>query len=474
VSVPVDDRHGRARVVRRVVTDFVMAMLAVALAYQFRFHVYPTYIPGGEPPDPEHYLAAAPVVALTVVVVFWLMGAYRLRRGVHSVDELLALIKPMAVAFLVVLAENGLYRGGTFTFSRTTILYWAIVAVALIMVTRYAVRRYEAAQRARGVGVERALLVGWGEAADLLVQRLRMFPEYGYQLVGILADPLERGIQAAGAPVLGEVGELAQVLRSTPVDTAFFALSEVNPNHMLHLIDCCRQAGVEVRILPGMLELVTTRVTGDEINGIPLLQLRHGLEIRGPKTAVKRAFDVVVVGLGLVVIAPLLTVISALIKLTSPGPVLIHQERVGMRGRTFQTHKFRSMRVDAEAETGPVWATAGDERRTTVGKVLRKLSLDELPQLWNIVRGDMSLVGPRPERPNFVTEFSKELPRYCDRHLVRPGLAGWAQAKDVRGQTSVEERLVYDLYYIENWSLAFDIKIILLTLARVWTHKNAY
>jgi lipopolysaccharide/colanic/teichoic acid biosynthesis glycosyltransferase len=145
-----------------------------------------------------------------------------------------------------------------------------------------------------------------------------------------------------------------------------------------------------------------------------------------------------------------------------------------MHGQTFKAHKFRSMRLDAEAQTGPVWAKADDERRTAVGRVLRKLSWDELPQLWNIVRGDMSLVGPRPERPTFVNDFSLRLPRYCDRHLVRPGLAGWAQAKDLRGRTSVEERLIYDLYYIENWSFAFDIKIILITLARVWTHKNAY
>jgi exopolysaccharide biosynthesis polyprenyl glycosylphosphotransferase len=219
---------------------------------------------------------------------------------------------------------------------------------------------------------------------------------------------------------------------------------------------------------------MTTQVTADQIDGIPLLQLRHGLDIQGPKTVVKRLFDEVVAGLALVVLAPLLAVIALLVKLTSPGPVLIHQDRVGMRGRIFKTHKFRSMRASAEAETGPIWAAPGDDRRTLAGRPLRRLSLDELPQLWNIVKGEMSLVGPRPERPKFVAEFRARLPRYDDRHLVRPGLAGWAQANDLRGQTPVEERLIYDLYYIENWSLAFDIKILLITLARVWTHKNAY
>ena len=197
---------------RRVVTDFVMAMLAWAVAYQFRFHVYPKYIPGGEPPDPTHYLAAAPVLALTVVIVFWLMGVYRPRRGIHSVDELLALVRPSAVAFLVVLAENGLYREGTFTFSRTTILYWAVTAIALMMVARYVVRVYEASQRSRGVGVERALLVGGGAAGDLLAQRLRMFPEYGYQLIGVLADPLDAGDEVGGAPVLSGIDQLPVVL----------------------------------------------------------------------------------------------------------------------------------------------------------------------------------------------------------------------------------------------------------------------
>jgi exopolysaccharide biosynthesis polyprenyl glycosylphosphotransferase len=474
VSREAGQPQDRARVARRVVVDVLMALVAVVIAYEFRFHVYPRYIPGGEPPDPAHYVVAGVVVALTVALVFWLMGVYRLRRGIHSIDELFALFRPMVVVLLVVLAMNGLYRVGAFTFSRTTIVYWACAALVLIVVARYAVRRYEAALRGRGVGVERALLVGWGAAADLLVQRVRMFPEYGYQLVGVLADDPEPASDFLGPPLLGGVGDIVRVLHDTPVDVVFLALPDSSPDHLLQLIDLCRHRGVQVRVLPSMLELMTTRVTTDQIDGIPLLQLRQGLAIDGPKTAVKRTFDVVVAGAALIVISPLLALIAALVKLTSRGPVLLHQERVGMHGRIFRTHKFRSMRVDAEARTGPIWATTGDPRRTIVGRVLRRLSLDELPQFWNIVRGDMSLVGPRPERPNFVGEFSKRMPRYCERHLVRPGLAGWAQAKDLRGQTPVEERLVYDLYYIDNWSLSFDIKIMLLTLARVWTHKNAY
>lgn len=456
-------------------TDFAMAMLALLLAYNLRYHLYPQYIPNGEPPDPAHYAAAAPVVAVVVVVVFGLMGVYRSRRGVQFIDELFSLIGAMAVVGLVVLAMVGLYReDGRFTYSRLPAVYWTVLATVLIALARWLIRRYQAAQRARGVGADRALVVGWGAAADLLVQRLRMFPDYGYRMVGVLTDSVEPGIEMAGVKVLGRVDEISRVVRNRSVDIVFFALSDVAPDRVLRLVDRCRDCGVEFRILPGMLELMTTRVAADQIDGIPLLQLRGGLDIQGWKTDVKRFFDLTVAGVGLVLLSPLLLLIALLVKLSSPGPVLIHQERVGMRGRVFKAHKFRSMHVGAESETGPVWAAPDDERRTLVGRLLRRLSLDELPQLWNIVEGEMSLVGPRPERPKFVREFRARLAGYDDRHLVRPGLAGWAQANDLRGQTPVEERLIYDLYYIENWSLAFDIKIILITLARVWTHKNAY
>jgi exopolysaccharide biosynthesis polyprenyl glycosylphosphotransferase len=239
-------------------------------------------------------------------------------------------------------------------------------------------------------------------------------------------------------------------------------------------MESCDGAGVQFRIVPSMLEIMTTGVMADQLDGIPLLQFRRGLDIDGPKRAIKRASDVLMAGTGLLVLSPLLGVLALLVKLSSPGPVFISQERVGQRGGAFRMHKFRSMRVDAEVKSGPVWAARDDPRRTPVGRLLRRLSLDELPQLWNILVGEMSMVGPRAERPKFVREFASRLPRYQDRHRVRPGLAGWAQANDLRGQTPVEERLIYDLYYIENWSLQFDLKILLITLFRVWSHKNAY
>jgi exopolysaccharide biosynthesis polyprenyl glycosylphosphotransferase len=454
--------------------DLLMALSAAYLAYQLRFRIGAGYIPipGGEAPEPLHYAGAAPVAAAVVAGVFGLLGIYRQPRGTLFIDELFAVVGGMSVAFLVGLALTGLYRD--FTYSRITFALWAVTATFLIALARYGLRRHLAIRRARGVGVERAIVVGWGHGAEMLVQRIRMFPDYGYRLQGVLADGPPAEARINGAKMLGGIDDLEEVVREEAASMIFVALSDSDAGRALGVIERCRRCGVDFRVLPGILQLAAAQASADQIDGIPLVQYRPGLDIQGPKTAVKRAFDLVSAGLGLLLISPLMVLIAALVKATSAGPVLIHQERVGMGGKTFLTHKFRSMRVDAEAESGPVWATADDPRCTGAGRWLRRFSFDELPQLWNILRGEMSLVGPRGERPAFVKEFSERLPRYQDRHLVRPGLTGWAQANDLRGHTPVEDRLTYDLYYIENWSLAFDLKIILLTLARVWIHKNAY
>ena len=459
------------------ISDALMAALALGVAYWVRFGLkLPSYIPGGEgTAEPKHYLVAAIVSAITVVLTFLFMGQYRHRRGVQFIDEWLSMLGGLVVAAVVVLAMLGLYREGQFGFlySRTTYLYWVIIAAAMLSVSRYAVRRHVSAQRVRQ-GADRALVVGWGAGADLLVQRMRMFPEYGYRLVGILADEFPTGTEIGGVKVVGRPAELERVVRNRKISVVFLALVDATQDELLGLMDSCRDCEVDFRIVPRMLEILTTQMASDDLAGVPLLQVRHGLDIDESKVVFKRLFDIVVGGTGLLLISPLLGVLALAVRISSPGPILLHQERVGMGGRSFQMHKFRSMRVDAEIDSGPIWAVEDDPRRTRVGRILRRLSLDELPQLWNILVGEMSLVGPRAERPGFVAEFSKSMPRYADRHSARPGLAGWAQANDLRGQTPVEERLIYDLYYIENWSLAFDLKIILITLARVWTHKNAY
>lgn len=472
--------RGRRTALVQAVLDAAATLVALYVSYQVRFRVLPDFpgrFPGTEPPSAHKYVLAAPVLVVIVLVTFFLLGIYRQRRGKDFIDELLALVRAMFVVAVVELAGVGLYResglnGTVFQFSRVVAVYWIAFAGLLIALARYLLRRFIAGRRARGLGADRALVVGWSSSANVLVQRIRMFPSYGYRLIGVLTDRVDLGDWAAGVPVVGRVADLARILETRGVAVVFVALDD--PARTLEVTEDCRQAGVEVRILPGIMQLMTGPVGADQIDGIPLIEVRQGLELEGTKTVLKRAFDLVLTGVGGIVISPFLLAIAILVRASSPGPALIHQLRVGKNGRPFLAHKFRSMREDAEVETGPVWASPDDPRRTAIGKWLRRLSLDELPQLWNILRGEMSLVGPRAERPEFVEDFSQRLGRYQDRHLVRPGLTGWAQANDLRGQTPIEDRLIYDLYYIENWSLAFDVKIILLTLGRVWTHKNAY
>ena len=451
-----------------------MAAVAFGLAYWVRFHVYPKYIPGGEQPAPSHYLAATPVIAITVVVVFVFMDVYGLQRGTQFIDEVFSVIKAMAVAAIVVFAMVGVYRDGQFTYSRLTLAYWILAATILILLARYGLRRIRARSWRRGEGIDRVVVVGSGAAADLILQRIRMFPDYGYQVVGVVADNLKVGDAFGGAHVLGTAGDLHQIVGERSVNLVFVAAPDMSQDDILQLVDSCRDSRTDFRIVPSMLEIMISRVSGDQLDGIPLLQFRHGLDVDAAKATSKRALDLVVSGLGMIIISPVLIVIALLVKLSSPGPVILHQERTGLDEHPMVMHKFRTMRADAESETGPVWAGTNDSRRTWIGQFLRRFSLDELPQLWNVFVGEMSLVGPRPERPVFVEDFKSRIDRYADRHLVRPGLTGWAQVNDLRGQTSVEERLIYDLYYIENWSLAFDLKIILITLFRVFTHKNAY
>jgi exopolysaccharide biosynthesis polyprenyl glycosylphosphotransferase len=472
-GTPTRSRAGRLLWLR-VASDLSMALAAVPLAYWVRFHVYPHYIPGGEPPDPQRYIAATPVAPLTVLAVFAFMDVYRRRRGVEFIDELFSVVRAMLVVGVVGLAEIGTYRDGSFTYSRLTFVYWLVAATVLILFARYGLRLYQERLRVRGNAVDRALVVGASAAADLVIQRIRMFPDYGYQLVGVVADDLQPGTSVAGVDVVGRTDDLHQAVVERSVDQVFIASPDLSHDRILRLVESCRDQPVEFRMVPSTLEIMTSRVTSDQLDGIPLLQFRRSLDISGSQATVKRAFDLVVGGLGLLLSLPLMALIAALIRLTSAGPVLLRQSRVGLGERRFLMLKFRSMRQDAEARTGPVWASADDGRRTWLGRILRRFSLDELPQLWNIVRGDMSLVGPRPERPVFVDQFKSTFDGYGDRHRARPGLTGWAQVNDLRGRTPVEERLIYDLYYVENWSLAFDVKIILITLVRVFTHKNAY
>jgi Undecaprenyl-phosphate glucose phosphotransferase len=315
--------------------------------------------------------------------------------------------------------------------------------------------------------------VGAGELGERVVETIEHHRELGFQVTGVLSrDALLPGTTVRGAPVIGTTDDLERILQQKPVDQVILALPSEDMPLMKSLMERLALHTVDVKIVPDLFQYVTLYGGLEEFGGLPIISLQGG-PLEGWNLVAKRVFDVLFSALALLLLSPLMLALALAVKLTSRGPVLYRQERMGMDGALFGILKFRTMGVGSE-EAGPQMATAGDDRRTAVGGLLRRTSLDELPQLFNVLRGDMSLVGPRPERPVFIEEFKRQIPKYHLRHKVKSGITGWAQINGLRGQTSIQKRIEYDLYYIENWSLLLDLKILLRTALGGFLSRNAY
>ena len=315
----------------------------------------------------------------------------------------------------------------------------------------------------KGIGITPVLIVGTGPVAGILARRIKEHPQYGFRLEGFLTENAgEVGQSIEGHPVLGLVNELHNWAKSKGISEVMLARPDLKTNHLVDFLLDCEKELITVHVVPDLLEIMSTEISVNEVGGVPLFGLKES-PMHGMNLLIKRAFDIAFSVIILILISPILLIIAIVIKLDSKGPVIYAQERVGADGRQFIIYKFRSMRVDAEKD-GPVWAKSNDPRCTKIGALLRRHNLDELPQFFNVVRGDMSLVGPRPERPYYVEKFKNGIPRYMARHRVKSGITGWAQVNGLRGDSSIEERVKYDLFYIENWNLLFDIKILIMTL----------
>jgi Undecaprenyl-phosphate glucose phosphotransferase len=325
-----------------------------------------------------------------------------------------------------------------------------------------------------GIGLKRILVAGSGELARLVVDKILEHRELGYQVVGFV-DDRARGdhLGYRGLPLLGTLDEAEEIITREQVDHLYVALPPEQHVRMLALLDSTTREIVDVKVVPDLLQVIALRARLEDLDGIPVINV-NDVPLQGFNSALKRATDVAISTVALLILAVPIAILAVLVKLTSRGDVFYRQERMGLTGRSFTILKFRSMYDDAERYTGPVWATADDPRVTPLGRFLRRSNLDELPQLWNVLKGDMSIVGPRPERPHFVEQFKHRIPQYMLRHKVKAGLTGWAQVNGWRGNTPLEKRIEYDLYYIENWSVRLDLKIMWLTLVRGFFHKHAY
>lgn len=328
--------------------------------------------------------------------------------------------------------------------------------------------------RKKGLNQKQVVLVGYSRAAEEYIDRIQQNPQWGYVVRGILDDNITAGTMYKGVKVIGRIANLNVILPESRLDEIAITLGLSEYYRLEEIVALCEKLGVHTKFIPDYNKIIPTKPYTEDILGLPVINIRYVPLSNTFNAMIKRIMDICGSIIGIIVASPIMLVLCALIKLTSPGPLIYRQERVGLHNQTFWMYKFRSMEIQPEAEEKKAWTVKNDPRVTAIGRFMRRTSLDELPQLFNIFKGDMSLVGPRPERPFFVEKFREEIPRYMVKHQVRPGLTGWAQVNGYRGDTSIRKRIECDLYYIENWTVGLDIKIMFMTIFKGFINKNAY
>ena len=359
-------------------------------------------------------------------------------------------------------------------FSARMLLGFFACNIVLLEAERMGIRVFLRSLRTNGYNQKHVLLIGYSRAAEGFIDRVSVNPEWGYHVQGILDDHRPAGFAYKKVQVLGPTNHLEDFLASNTLDEIAITLSIKEYSNLEQIVAACEKSGVHTKFIPDYNNIIPTIPYMEDLQGLPVIHIRH-VPLTGVFNAtMKRIVDLAGALFGLIVFSPLMLVTALLIKITSPGPVLFSQERIGLHNRPFKMYKFRSMEVQDPGRERSQWTTPHDPRVTPVGRFIRKTSIDEMPQFFNVLIGDMSLVGPRPERPLFVEKFKEEIPRYMIKHQVRPGLTGWAQVNGYRGDTSITKRIEHDLYYIENWSLGFDFKIMFLTVFKGFINKNAY
>ena len=455
-----------------LLADVVSITLGFYLGFRLRL-----IIPLPDPAENLFFVDLLPLLAfqiVTIVTAFFFGRMYHRRRTRYGTDELVTAFSGVSIGTLVSIAVASMAfktASSASSYSLGVMIYAWLVTMVIVVVVRAVQARVQRGLQIRGYGRTRVVVVGAGDTAMTVLQRLRQNPRLGYDLIGSLVQNGARpGIDV---PILGVVDDLPNIITRHSVDEVIIALPEASDEDMLSIISMCDRSTMSIKIYPDMFQIMAGQMSIGELGGLPLLNVRD-VQLRGWRLTLKRAMDLAGSAVGLVILSPFLLLVAILIKLDSPGPVFFVQQRMGLDGKPFWVIKFRTMRPDAERLS--TWTTKDDPRKTRLGAFLRRVNIDELPQLINVLLGDMSLVGPRPEQPKYVEEFRSRIPRYMERHREKAGMAGWAQVNGMRGDTSIEERTKYDLWYIENWSIWLDVKIILKTIWRTVMREdeNAY
>ncbi len=455
-----------------VLIDAAITAASFMLAYYFKFYILNDGPGVGVLPATEYFKLLLFIVPM-YMLLYYFCSIYAPKRTVRRRFEIFGIIKAnfigvialIILLFLVVRELN---------YSRSVIGFFYIFNVGFTAAFRIFLRKGLRTIRRQGYNLKHILLVGYSRAAEQYIDRLADNPQWGYVACGILDDHIPAGTLYKGVKVLGRLGNLEIILPENKLDEVAITLPLKDYDNLQSIVGICEKSGVHTKFIPDYNGLIPGRPYTEDLLGLPVVNIRYVPLTNTGNILIKRIADIAGSIVGIIVTSPIMLAAAVLVKASGPGPVIFKQERVGLHNRPFSMYKFRSMTMQPPGEEKKAWTVKDDPRVTKVGRFLRRTSLDELPQLFNILKGDMSLVGPRPERPGWVEKFREEIPRYMVRHQVRPGLTGWAQVNGLRGDTSIRKRIEYDLYYIENWTPGFDIKIVLMTFFTGFVNKNAY
>lgn len=454
-----------------VFIDILVISLSYLLAWFFMFGGNNNAVLSKE----LYFIALIPIIPLYILLNA-IFGLYAPKRVSGRREEISNIIKANSIGLLIftLVLFMGSKNYYMYHFSRKLVFIFYGMDIVLTILERNVIRYILRLMRAKGYNQKHILLIGYSRAAESYIDRVLANPEWGYNIRGILDDNMERGFEYKGIKVIGTIENLELILEMNVLDEIAITLSIKEYERLERIVNDCERSGVHTKFIPDYNHVVPTVPHIEDLQGLPIINIRYVPLTLLHRALSKRIVDIIGSLVGIILFSPIMFIVAVLIKLSDKGPIIFAQERVGLHNKPFKMYKFRSMAVEPPQKEAKKWTTKNDPRVTAIGRFIRKTSLDELPQFFNIFIGDMSLVGPRPERPFYVEKFRDEIPHYMIKHQVRPGLTGWAQVNGYRGDTSIEKRIDHDLYYIENWSMGFDFKILFLTVFKGFINKNAY
>lgn len=457
-----------------VLMDALIIIFCYLFAWylKFRSRLEPFYTgPEAGALSKETYFVALYLIVPLYLFLYYLTNMYAAKRSNSIKKDIYNIVKANTLGLLVLIGV--LFVINQPDFSRTMLFFFYIANICVGSASRIVVHKTLRYLRKSGYNVKYVLLVGYSRAAEQYIDRIKQNPQWGYVVRGILDDRIPRGTEYKGIKTIGQIDNLFYILPENKLDEIAVTLALEDYSRLEEIVNLCEKSGVHTKFIPDYNSVIPSKPYTEDLNGLPVINIRHVPLTNTLNMVAKRIVDIVGSMVCIVVFSPVLIISTILVAFSSPGPIIFKQERVGLHNKPFQMYKFRSMRMQQPSVEQSAWTTRDDPRVTPVGKFMRRTSIDELPQLFNVLLGDMSLVGPRPERPFFVEKFKEEIPRYMIKHQVRPGMTGWAQVNGFRGDTSIRKRIDHDLYYIENWTMGFDFKILFLTIFKGFINKNA-